>query len=97
MAKKKKAASTNNGPVHRIRLSAISASIFANTSGEGGTFYNCQFDRAYLDGEDWKHTKSFGREDLLVLAKVADLAHSWIHAQQQGGNSSEEEPSPEPS
>lgn len=84
----------NKGPVHRIRLSTISASIFKNESNDGKAFFNAQFDRSYRDGDDWKHTKSFSRDDLLNLAKVADLTHSWIHEQQQTGTSSEDTPEP---
>ena len=76
----------NNAPVHRIRLSSISASIFKNENADGRTYFNAQFDRSYKDGDDWKHTKSFGRDDLLNLAKVADLTHSWIHQEQQSEN-----------
>ena len=37
------------------------------------------FSRIYRDAEgQWKTTQSFGRNDLLVLAKVADQAHSRI-------------------
>ena len=31
------------------------------------------------DDNQRKSTDSFGRDDLLVLAKVADLSHTWIH------------------
>ncbi len=86
--------SNSNQPVHRIRLSTISAAIFRNENEEGQTFFNAQFDRSYREGEEWKHTKSFGRDDLLLLAKVADLTHSWIHdQQQQARNSAPEDPS----
>ena len=71
-----------NQPVHRIRLSTISAAVFKNTTADGKDFYNTQFDRSYKDGDEWKHTKSFGHIDLLILAKVADLACDWIHQQQ---------------
>lgn len=73
----------SNKPVHRIRLSNISAAIFKNETNEGKSFFNVQFDRSYKDGEEWKHTQSFGRDDLLQLAKVADQTHSWIHDHQQ--------------
>lgn len=85
--------SDNNKPVHRIRLSRISASIFKNESQEGKAFYSTQFDRSYLDGEEWKHTRSFSRDDLLLLAKVADMTHSWIYQQRAG--ESDEPASPE--
>jgi hypothetical protein len=40
--------------------------------------------RLYRDGEEWRSLESFGRDDLLVLAKVADLAHTWICEQARG-------------
>lgn len=88
--------SNENKPVHRIRLSTISASIFKNTSSDGNSFFNAQFDRSYKSGEEWKHTKSFGRDDLLNLAKVSDLVHSWIHEQQQNENSAAKPENPAP-
>jgi hypothetical protein len=67
-------------PVNEIRLGAIKAAIWKNDT-ESGVRFNVTFSRLYRDGEDWKSTDSFGRDDLLVLRKVADQAHSWIHAQ----------------
>ena len=87
--------SKENQPVHRIRLSHVSAAIFRNETSEGKTFYNTQFDRSYRDGEDWKHTSSFGRDDLLLVAKVADLAHSWVYEQLKS-DTSDEANAPEP-
>ncbi|GAB5407460.1 MAG: hypothetical protein Aurels2KO_56910 [Aureliella sp.] len=84
----------SNKPIHRIRLGAIAASVFANETKEN-TYFNVAIERSYKDGEEWKHTKNFGRDDLLLVAKVADLAHSWIHAQQQSNASAEfYEPAP---
>ena len=40
--------------------------------------HNVTFSRLYKDGDQWKSTQSFGRNDLLVLAKVADLAHTRL-------------------
>jgi hypothetical protein len=34
--------------------------------------------RLYKDGDVWKESTHFGRDDLLLTAKVIDLAHSWI-------------------
>lgn len=64
-------------PVHDVRIGPIRAAIWANET-ESGTRYNATFDRSYKDGEVWKTTTSFGRDDLLALAKAADLAHTWI-------------------
>ena len=66
-----------NQPVHEVRLGAIKAAIWQNET-DVGVRYNVTFERLYRDGEAWKSTGSFGRDDLLLLGKVADLAHSWI-------------------
>jgi hypothetical protein len=66
-----------NKPAHTIRLGAIKAAIWENTIGEN-TRYSVSLCRLYKDGEQWKITESFGRDDLLLVAKVADQAHTWI-------------------
>ena len=67
-------------PVHSLRLGRISAAIWMNES-EQGTRYNVSIVRSYKDGEAWKDTQSFGRDDLLLVAKIADMAHTWIFSQ----------------
>ena len=67
-------------PAHEVRLGAIKVAIWKNDT-QNGVRYNATFSRLYRDEDEWKSTDSFGRDDLLVLAKVADQAHSWIHEQ----------------
>ena len=71
-------------PAHEVRLGAIKGAIWRNET-TGGVRYNVTFSRLYKDKDDdqWKSTDSFGRDDLLVLGKVADQAHSWIIQQGQ--------------
>ena len=64
-------------PVHEVRLGSIKAAIWENRT-ESGTRFNVTVNRIYKEGDDWKSTDSFGRDDLLLLAKVSDLAHTWI-------------------
>lgn len=74
-----------NRPVHEERIGHIKAAVWANEGGQGGTFYSATFTRIYRDGQgNWKTSDSFGRDDLLVLAKVADRAHTWICDTLQG-------------
>ena len=73
-----------NKPAHEIRLGAIKAAIWLNTPNIGKR-HSVTFARLYKDDEGWKTSESFGRDDLLVLGKVADMAHSWIH--EHGGGS----------
>jgi hypothetical protein len=64
-------------PVHEIRLGRIKATLWENET-QNGTRHNVTLSRLYKDGENWKDSSSFGRDDLPLVAKVADLAHSWI-------------------
>ena len=69
-------------PIHTIRLGTIRAAIWENKS-ENATYYNVTLSRRYKSGEEWKNSDSFSRDDLLLVAKVADEANSWIFAHQQ--------------
>ena len=73
---------TKTKPIHEVRLGAIKAAVWRNET-EAGVRYNVTFSRLYKDGDQWQSTDSFGRDDLLTLAKVADQAHSWIFTQGQ--------------
>lgn len=69
----------NNRPVHEIRMGAVKASIWKNEAKNGGSFYSASFHTLYRDPEgSWRRSSSFGREDLLLLAKVADEVHSYM-------------------
>ena len=67
-------------PTHEVRLGSIKAAVWRNDT-ETGVRYNVTFSRLYKEGDQWKSTESFGRDDLLLLGKVADQTHSWILAQ----------------
>jgi hypothetical protein len=69
-------------PASEVRLGMIVASIWANHV-QGNVRYNVTFARLYHDDAGWHRSESFGRDELLLLAKVADLAHSRIFALQQ--------------
>ena len=65
-------------PVEEVRIGSIKAAIWRN-EGESGPRFNVTFQRLYRteDGK-WQSTGSFGRDDLLVLKKVADAAHTRV-------------------
>jgi len=71
-----------NPPAHEIRLSGIRATIWRNDT-ENGPRFNTTFERSYRDGEEWKSSDSFGRDDLLTLGFVAQEALRWIMEQKQ--------------
>lgn len=65
-------------PVKSIRLGRLKAAIWEN-SADQRTFYNVTFTRTYMDEEKKFHdADSFGRDDLLLLGKLADQAHTFI-------------------
>lgn len=74
--------STKKRPVHEARLGRIKAAVWENDT-ENGTRYGVTFSRLYKDGDQWKDSTSFGRDDLPLLAKVADQVHTWIFEQAQ--------------
>jgi hypothetical protein len=60
--------------------------IWANqTKTEAGIRHNVSVQRLYRDGQTWATSDSFGRDDLPLLSKVADLAHTWIFIETQNG------------
>ena len=72
----------NQKPVSETRIGNIKAAIWRNPT-DSGTWHNVTFERIYKDGDNWKSTQSFGRDDLLLLAKVAEAAHTQIFQLQQ--------------
>ena len=66
-----------NKPAHEIRLGLVRATIWAN-SLQSGITHNVTLSRSYQKDGKWHSTDSLGRDDLLKVAKILDLAHSWI-------------------
>lgn len=66
-----------NPPAHVIRFGYIKASIWRNQT-KSGERHTVSIVRLYRNGDVWKESTRFGRDDLLLVAKAADLAHSWI-------------------
>lgn len=71
---------TNQKPAHSIRLGRIKAAIWP-TETSVGLRYNVTVGRLYKENDQWRTSYSFGRNDLPLVAKVLDQAHSWIFAQ----------------
>ena len=71
--------SDSKKPIARIALHPVSAAIWKNDGNNGEAFYNVTFERRYRDDSGkWQSSTSFSSNDLLLLAKVADLAHSEV-------------------
>ncbi len=85
-------------PIHEIRMGTTKAVIWCNAvQGGDQVRHNAVLQRLYKkDGEkDWKTSDSFGRDDLLVVARVAQKAADWIYEQSKNQTSAEA-PTPAP-
>ena len=87
-------------PVKTIRIRNIRANIWSNRT-QIGTVFNVTVDRLWKDDDvlsedggqilrvgEWHQSPSFGKDDLLLLAKVVDQAHTWIYKTLQDSNES---------
>lgn len=65
-------------PAAKISIHPVSAAIWRNQN-QKGVFYSVTFERSYKDDAGkWQTSSTFNANDLLLLAKVADQAHSEI-------------------
>ena len=57
-------------PVNEIRLGRIQAAIWANQTEQRDVWFNVTVTRLYKEGDQWKDTTTFRRDDLPIVAKV---------------------------
>lgn len=77
-APQSKNASASKLPVKTLRLGRIKAAVWENEADQK-KFYNVTFARTYMDdARNFHDTESFGRDDLPLVAKLADQAHTFI-------------------
>ncbi len=68
-----------NTPVKKFRAGAVSATIWTNTSKEGGTYHTVSFERGYKDKDGaWKTTSSLRLNDLPKAALVLSKAYEYL-------------------
>ena len=67
-------------PVHEIRLGRVKAAIWRNDT-DAGVRYGVTMSRIYKTDSGWETSLSFGRDELPLVCKVADLVHTWIYQQ----------------
>lgn len=77
-AQSRHAPAASPAPVKTLRLGRIKAAVWENNSDQRA-FFNVTFSRTYMDEQKQFHdSDSFGRDDLLLLSKLADQAHTFI-------------------
>jgi len=82
-----------NKPKKDFRCGAVSASVWTNdrdVEGQTVSFYSVRIEKAFKDGDDWKHTSTFSPEDLPKIALVANEAYRFITLKERVPGSSQE-------
>ena len=69
-------------PAHVLRFGLMKCEIVRRESSSG-VFFNVKLVRMFRNGDQWKESNLFGRDDLLLAAKLLDMAHTWIFAHGQ--------------
>ena len=67
-------------PIDTVRLGVLNAAIWKNDAADKPPWYNVTLERRYRDQQsgEWKSTQTFGRDDMLPLAKLLDMTHTRI-------------------
>ena len=71
-----------NKPAMEFPLGRIRATIWANEAENQEVWFNVTVSRRYKEGDEWRDTSSFRRDDLPIVAKAIDMAYGWIWRRQ---------------
>lgn len=69
-------------PVHEIRIGMMKARIWRKRT-QAGLRHTVSVVRLFRNGDVWKESTRFGRDDIPLLRLVLDKAHAWIYCQAQ--------------
>ena len=64
-------------PVHEIRLGLIKATV-RRFRTRSGLRHTVSVVRLYRNGDLWKHSTRFGRDDIPAVRLALDKAYTWI-------------------
>ena len=78
MTNNAKKGTVTNKPVAKFQYRGIVASVFRNETDHGAAFFKVTIARIYKDGDQFKSTSSFSRDDLPLVTQIANDAWRWI-------------------
>ena len=83
----------NNPPVDKFSDYPVEVALFER-HGDNGTWYNAQVSKTYKEGDEYKRTNNFNRNDLLKLNALVPQALSRMQelAQDQNQANGRDEP-----
>lgn len=62
-----------NTPVFKTKIGLVKGSVWLND-----TFYSATITRSYKSEDEWHDTTTYGHDDLLNVAKVAERCEMFI-------------------
>ncbi len=65
-------------PATTIRAGGVKATVWENHTNDGNIYYSISLSRSYKDGEEWKETNSYFRDDLPKVELVTRKAFEFI-------------------
>ena len=70
-------------PIHTVRFGLIEANVWRNHT-KAGDRHSVTVVRLYKNGDVWSESTRFGRDDLPLVCKVLEQAHTWIYQKSAG-------------
>ncbi len=65
-------------PIHEVRRGLIKVRIWRRRT-RAGIRHTIVVSRLYRNGDVWKESARFGRDDIPLMRLVLDEAHTWIY------------------
>ena len=64
-------------PIYELRRGLIKVRVWRKRTASG-LRHTVAVTRLFRNGDVWKESTRFGRDDLLLIRHVLDKAHTWI-------------------
>ena len=65
-------------PIHEVRRGLIKVRVWQKRT-RSGLRHTVTVTRLFRNGDVWKESSRFGRDDIPLVRLVLDEAHTWIH------------------
>lgn len=62
-----------NTPVFKTKIGLVKGTVWLND-----TFYSVTISRSYKNGDEWHDTTTFGHDDMLNVAKIAERCELFV-------------------
>ncbi|MDF1816416.1 MAG: hypothetical protein P1V20_29720 [Verrucomicrobiales bacterium] len=66
-------------PETSFRAGGVKATVWSNQTKDGNTYFSVSLSRSYKDGDEWKETNTYYRDDLPKIEMVSRKAFEFIH------------------